>query len=130
MEILRIKINLTSSSEVTGDITVRMLGFDGTCESEYFCGRVLSGGMDTQKLDGEGNGTLSARYMLEGTDCENRQCRIFIENNAVIRNGVIGRTAPGIVTDSPVLNRLLQKRAYGTLHSDEAGLVICIHTED
>ena len=130
MEILRIKINVTSSSEVTGDMTVRMIGFTGTCDGEYFCGTVLSGGIDTQKLDLNGNGTLSARYMLEGTDCENRQCHIFIENNAVIQNGIIGRTAPEIVTDSSVLNRLLHKKTYGALDSTDAGLLISIFTED
>ena len=130
MEILRIKINVISSSEVTGDVTVKMIGFTGTCDGEYFCGKVFPGGIDTQKLDRDGNGTLSARYMLDGTDCENRQCHIFIENNAVIQNGIIGHTSPEIITDSSVLNRLLQKKTYGTLYSNEAGLFISIFTED
>ena len=130
MEILRIKINVTSSLEVLGDVNVKMIGFTGTCEGEYFCGTVLSGGIDTQKFDRNGNGTLSARYMLEGTDCENRQCHIFVENNAVIQNGIIGRTTPEIITDSSVLNRLLQKKTYGTLDSNDAGLLVSIFTED
>ncbi|MCH5201397.1 MAG: DUF3237 domain-containing protein [Oscillospiraceae bacterium] len=130
MEILRIKINITSTSEVTGDMTVKMVGFNGICDGEYFCGRVTDGGIDTQKLDCNGNGTLSARYMLEGTDCENRQCHIFVENNAVIQNGIIGRTTPEIITDSSALNRLLQKKIYGTLDSNEEGLWVSIFTED
>lgn len=130
MEILRIKINVTSSSEVTGDMTVKMVGFTGICDGEYFCGRVLDGGIDTQKLDRNGNGTLSARYMLEGTDCENRQCHVFVENNAVVQNGIIGRTTPEIVTDSSVLKRLLQKKIYGTLDSNDGGLFVSIFAED
>ena len=109
---------------------VKMISFTGTCNGEYFCGNVLSGGIDTQKLDRNGNGTLSARYMLEGTDFDNRQCHIFVENNAVIQNGIIGRTTPEIITDSSVLNRLLQKKTYGILYSNEAGLFVSIFTED
>lgn len=130
MEILKIKINIASSSEVTGDMTVKMIGFTGTCDGEYFCGKVLTGGIDTQKLDRNGNGTFSARYMLEGTDCDNRQCHIFVENNAVIQNGIIERTTPEIITDSSVLNQLLQKKTYGALYSNEAGLFVSIFTED
>lgn len=130
MEILKIKIQITACEEVAGDPTVKMISFTGSVEGKYFCGKVLEGGVDTQTLDKNGNGTVSARYMLEGSDCENNRCRIFIENNGEIKNGDIGHTTPEIITDSPVLAPLLEKRIYGKLYSDEMGFYIGIFSED
>ena len=130
MEILKIKIQITACEEVTGNFTVKMISFTGSAEGAYFCGNILEGGVDTQILDRNGNGTVSARYMLEGTDCENNRCRIFIENNGKIENGIIGRTAPEIVTDSPVLAPLLKKRIYGKLYTDDTGFYVGIYSEE
>ncbi len=129
MEILRIKIEIGAVTEVKGEVNVKMISFTGECRGEYFHGKILSGGVDTQKLDENGNGTFSARYMLQGTDCEQNDCCVFIENNALVENGKVERTRSDIVTDSPVLSCLLKNHLYGTLRSDETGFYVCIHAE-
>ncbi len=128
MEILKIKIEMGAITEVKGEVNVKMISFTGACRGKYFNGEIF-GGTDTQRLDENGNGTLSARYILQGIDGEGNACFVFIENNAVVENGKIGRTRPEIVTDSPVLSRLLKNNAYGTLCTDETGFYVCIHAE-
>lgn len=104
MEVLRVYVNVTGCHEVVSDKqTVRMLPFTGTCEGPFFKGNILSGGVDTQKVDETGVGTLSARYMIEGVDCEGNECRLFIENTARLGESI---TTPTIITDSPALKWL------------------------
>ena len=106
MEVLRVYVNLTGWLEVTsGDRVVKMLPFDGTCDGPYFKGTILQGGVDTQKTDLEGNGTLSARYMIDGVDCEGNKCRMFIENNAKTKAAL---ESIGLTTDA-AFKSLLQK---------------------
>ena len=57
-----------------------MIPFTGEASGPYFSGKVTGTGVDTQRIDPEGNVTLSARYMLEGKDSSGNACRVFIEN--------------------------------------------------
>ena len=78
MEVLRVYVNVTGYHEVVSEKqTVRMLPFDGTCDGPFFKGTILSGGVDTQKVDETGAGMLSARYMIEGVDCKGNPCKLF-----------------------------------------------------
>jgi hypothetical protein len=57
-----------------------MILFHGDADCDNFHGKVLPGGVDTQvQYQGEKR-SLSARYILEGTDIDGCSCRIFVEN--------------------------------------------------
>ncbi len=123
MEVIRVYVNLTGGCEVvSGNRSVRMLSFDGTCDGPFFQGTILPGGVDTQKGEGDGRGTLSARYMIEGTDCEGNSCKLFIENNAEFDS----YTVPAIITDSPALQWLETAKLRGRLEFPEGKLNIVI----
>jgi kanamycin kinase/aminoglycoside 3'-phosphotransferase-3 len=123
MELLRVYVNLTGFYEVvSGDKTIRMLPFDGTCDGPFFQGTILPGGVDTQKGYADGTGTLSARYMIEGTDCEGNPCKLFIENNANFND----YTVPSILTDSSALKWLESANLQGRLEFPEGKLNIVI----
>lgn len=123
MEVLRIYVNVTGFYEVvSGDRTIRMLPFEGTCDGPFFKGNILPGGVDTQKGYADGTGTLSARYMIEGTDCEGNACKLFIENNAKFNN----YTVPTIITDSPALKWLETADLQGRLEFPDGKLNIVI----
>ncbi|MBQ9142897.1 MAG: DUF3237 family protein [Lachnospiraceae bacterium] len=130
MEIFRLYINVTKMHQiVSGDKCVNMLLFDGKCTGDYFQGSILSGGVDTQQVDLNGRGTLSARYMLEGVDREGTPCRIFIENNA--QTGTENtKTKPQIFTDSESLKWLEREQLTGEILSEEGQLIISIGLEE
>ena len=97
--LLEIEVHLTGSMNVKGKHReVVMLPFTGKASGPYFRGEVLGTGCDTQKI-GPGSFSLSARYMLEGTDCAGENCRIFVENNG----GSLDDLTPVVVTDSSAL---------------------------
>jgi len=130
MEIFRLYINVTQMHQiVSGDKCVNMLLFDGKCTGDYFQGNILSGGVDTQQVDLDGKGTLSARYMLEGVDREGKACKVFIENNAETgtENTI---TKPQIFTDSASLKWLEKAQLTGRILSEEGQLIISIGLEE
>ncbi|MBQ6695237.1 MAG: DUF3237 family protein [Lachnospiraceae bacterium] len=126
MEIFRILVNVTETHQVCSQGgCVNMLLFDGTCEGEYFQGRILSGGVDTQMVNPEGRGTLSARYMLEGIDKEGNPCKVFIQNDAEIGTED-STTHPQIFTDSECLKWLEQETLTGRILWEQEQLIISI----
>ena len=130
MEIFRIYINVTQMHQVISEgKCVNMLLFDGECTGDYFQGQVLSGGVDTQQVDVDGTGTLSARYMLEGVDWEGIPCKLFIENNADTgaENTI---TKPQVFTDSANLKWLEKAQLTGRILSEEGQLIISIGLEE
>ncbi len=125
--ILSIHVKVDECFDVCGnDVTVNLVNFHGTAESEFFTGRILAGGVDTQIYKKEEPGRLSARYMLEGTDSTGESCRIFIENNGVNEDGIIV-TNPRIITDSKVLSWMMSSEMEGRVLSGEDGLVIKLY---
>lgn len=108
MEELLLQIDVTCTEPQVVDGHTRkivMVPFTGTTSGKYFTGKVIGTGVDTQTFPKDKNGnfiegtcTLSARYILEGTDFTGTPCRIFIENNAG-PNGWL----PQITTDSKAL---------------------------
>lgn len=128
MEVLRLFINVTGCQEVVSENRiVRMLSFDGACEGEFLKGTILPGGVDTQKLDKDGCGTLSARYMVQGVDSKGQPCHLFIENNAEV-GGEQNFTTPTIVTDSQELKWLEAAQLRGRIETIEGQLTIIIET--
>ena len=125
MIILDLTVHVTGVQEVRSpSCTARMILFDGHCSGDYFQGEIEPGGVDTQYLAPDGQGTLSARYMLSGTDCEGKPARIFIENNA--RTGE--ETHPTIRTDSACLAFLESAQLVGHIHPMKDHLRITIET--
>lgn len=125
--VLRIYVSITDVFETNcSDGMVKMLLFDGYCDCEQFQGKILPGAVDTQRIRQDGTVTLSARYMLEGTDREGQICHIFIENNANVGVGENTITKPDISTDSPDLKWLETAELYGELVTEDGQLVILI----
>lgn len=113
MEIFRLHIHVTEENRFdTETNTINMVLFDGTCEGNYFNGKILNGGVDTQIYEKDGAGTLSARYMLSGMDKEGVPCHLFIENN-----GIVGKeethTTPGFILTAKALSGWKQKNLQG-----------------
>ena len=130
MEILRLKVTLEGCYALDGaPRAVRMLPFSGTCGGPLFEGRILPGGVDTQIDIAPGQGTLSARYMLEGVDHAGTACRIFIENCAVMREG--GEvTHPRIMTDSAALKWLETASLTSRIETVDGHLEVIFSVED
>lgn len=127
-EILTVDVALDSVLEVKGQKgEACMILFHGSSDCKNFKGKVLPGGVDTQKeMSGEKR-LLSARYILEGTDCDGESCHIFIENNGTVEaNGEI-TTTPVILTDSKALSWMENADLYGTVTGIEGGVKIAIY---
>ena len=124
---------LTFDVEITGAEAVKsergeavMIHFGGTANCDNFHGRILPGGIDTQTEWPGMERSLSARYILEGTDREGKSCRIFVENNGVAKEGGDMVTTPRILTDSRSLSYLEQEKLTGTITPAEKGVTIHI----
>ncbi len=125
-EILTIHIHMEETISIHGNTSdVTAIHFTGYAEGDYFNGTVLPHGIDFQKIKPGSSPELSARYLLEGTDCDGKPCRIAIENNGSSdENGVV-RTKPFLVTDSRALAWMETAELTGTI-TNEDGLVIHI----
>ncbi len=131
MEILRIKVYLTGNIATKGGAdTAVMLPFTGECDSPLFKGKILPGGVDTQRIYPDGSGTLSARYTLEGVDDQGKFCCLFIDNAAVLDGDVELVTHPTIRTDSESLRWLETADLTGALEHFPDHIEIVISTED
>ena len=131
MEILRIRVRLTGKETVEGHAQrVVMLPFEGECEGNYFTGRILPGGVDTQRIEADSRCALSARYALEGTDFEGKPCRLFIENIGVNSPQEKMVTHPTIRTDSKALRFLETANLTGSIEDCGDHIQIVINSED
>lgn len=131
MEVLRIKVFLTGSIAVDGhqDKAV-LLPFTGECDCPLFKGKILPGGVDTQRVYNDGCTTLSARYTLEGVDNQGKPCRIFIENIAIQEADVEMVTYPTIRTDSESLRWLETADLTGSIEHFTDHIEIVISSAD
>ncbi len=132
-EVLRVHVATREASVLEneeGD-TVVMIPFGGYATGRYFEGTVLEGGVDTQIISRSGGGhTLSARYMLRGTDRDGQACELYIENNGNFDPGltdVMFRTAPRIVTNSKALSFLNGEPLIGEGLPADSGVEIRIY---
>lgn len=99
----------------------RQILFDGYAEGEYFNGKILPGGVDTQIEYTDGSGILSARYLLEGMDSSGKECRMYIENTGHFHEDI---TEPVIYTDSQVLEFLNGCKLVGEMKTVEGQFMI------
>lgn len=80
-EILAIRVILTKCERaMEGEICRQWLYFGGYCETPYFRGTVLPGGVDAQVFEPGQPGRLRAEYTLDGLDAEGDHCTIHIVN--------------------------------------------------
>lgn len=126
-EVLTILVDITGTTQVEGGRGVsNLVAFTGRVECPNFHGVILPGGVDTQTMV-NGHLTLSARYVLEGTDGTGHAGRIFIENNGETDDPVAPMTTrPRIFTDCPSLQWLENADLCGTLEPRGTDGV-CIH---
>ncbi len=121
-KILEIDVKITGYHAVDGDKNnIVMIEFNGECDCEYFKGKTVGTGVDTQTINNQGM-ALSARYMLEGVDCKGLPCRIFIENNGRDFNNC----KPKIVTDSKALAFLQTSDLKATVTPVDGGVIVRI----
>ena len=100
---------------------VVMIPFSAKATGEYFTGETLSVGVDTQITENNAF-SLSARYMLEGTDRCGNKCRVFIENNGTS----LDNCKPKIYTDSEELSFLENSELVANVECVENGVVVKI----
>lgn len=124
---IHVILDQTQSVQGAGGQAVMIL-FQGTFTCSLGTGKVLPGGVDTQiERPGQGR-TLSARYILEGQDRENRTFHIFVENNGVCGDNGRITTTPVILTDAEELQWMGREKLTGTVESDgEDGVTIKIY---
>lgn len=134
-EVFTVHVAINGSVEmknVEGNSVV-MISFTGHASGPYFEGRVLEGGVDTQIIGPSGTPhTLSARYMLRGTDRAGQPCEIYIENNGEIdkrleTEGILFRTSPKLETNSAELSFLNKENLVGEGRPSEDGVEIKIY---
>ena len=127
--LLQIDVKCTEPQVVDGYTRkIVMVPFTGTTSGKYFTGKVVGTGIDTQKYpkDKDGNdlyeaGTLSARYILEGTDFKGNPCSIFIENNTGPEGWI-----PTITTSSAALASWESEKLKSPVDPAEGGVVVKI----
>ncbi|SFH64715.1 Protein of unknown function [Pseudobutyrivibrio sp. OR37] len=126
-EVFTVQVRIKEALEVKGGINgATMILFDGECECDNFKGKILPGGVDTQRLGEDGLVKLSARYIMEGVDYTGKSCRIFIENNGEIQSDGQMVTSPCILTDSDALKYLEKEKLTGTVEGSPEGVIIHI----
>lgn len=109
------------------DTEILMIPFSGNAFGDYFNGVIIGTGVDTQKFDVKSKeASLSARYMLQGTDKEGNACRIFIENSRHDKEG----WHPMIVTDSKCLCEWERMNMIATVDGTEKGVLVRIYGQE
>lgn len=125
--LLTIHVTLTGSFDVdNGTEAVVMLPFTGKAEGEFFTGKTVGSGVDTQRLENGRLKRLSARYMLEGKDYTGAECRIFIENNGPSLDACV----PILVTDSKALAYWQKAALVSEVTPTEKGVDVRIFEKD
>lgn len=101
-----------------------MIPFSAEAVGDYFTGKTILNGTDTQ-ISKDGKCSLSARYLLEGTDCAGVRCRLFVENVGTS----LDRCTPTIITDSRELAFLETAKLSSTVECVENGVIVRIFAE-
>ncbi|MBQ8623363.1 MAG: hypothetical protein IJ424_03170 [Oscillospiraceae bacterium] len=121
-KILEINVKITGFNAVECEARkIVMIEFEAEADCESFKGKTVAKGCDTQTIDKSGM-RLSARYMLEGVDCDGLPCRIFIENNG---RDMLNCT-PKIVTDSKALSFLMTSDLKAEVTPADGGVTVKI----
>lgn len=129
-----INVRITGFNQVKTDTTaVNFITFDGDCQAPFFTGKILDGGVDTQKFEKGKPGTLSARYIIKGKDSKGRDTSLFIENNGFVNEEGSIETSPFILCDNDELAPLFSKKLTGRIKNvdcpEKNRIIIEIYTE-
>lgn len=120
--LLTIDVKCLESISVQGhNQTVVMIPFNGNASGEYFSGKIIGTGVDTQKYKKDGINSLSARYTIEGIDFKGQNCKIFIENNVSDDSWT-----PTITTDSIALKDWETAALRSTIDGTKDGVIVKI----
>ena len=123
-EVLMIEVQITTTSAMEREEgNVSLVCFTGSCHCRNFCGEIMEGGVDTQVGKSDGTVTLSARYLLDGADCDRKPCRIYVENNAIVKKDGQIATTPRILTNSSALKWLETAKLSGTVEDVGPGKI-------
>lgn len=118
-EIFKVHVVLDEVISVDGrNAQATMILFHGTFSGPCGEGRILPGGVDTQIQKNGEIRTLSARYILEGTDEAGKTYRLFVENNGICPPDQPIVTTPVIYTDYEPLQWLEEAELTGTVEPD------------
>lgn len=127
-ELFTFYIDIGSSDTVSGNTgNATMIHFGGRGEGPNFNGKVVKDSVDARLHFTGQVETLSARYILEGTDAKGNPCKVYIENNGIDDNGMV--TEPTIITDCPDYAWIESAPLHGTV-SWEKGLTIHMWTTE
>ncbi len=129
-----INVRITGFNQVkTDSTTVNFITFDGDCKAQFFTGKILEGGVDTQKFEKGKPGTLSARYIIKGKDSKGWDTSLFIENNGFVNEEGSIETSPFILCDNDELAPLFSKKLTGRIKNvdcpEKNRIIIEIYTE-
>ncbi|RCW77334.1 DUF3237 family protein [Saliterribacillus persicus] len=128
---VHIQLNETITLDNNKGDSVVMITFKGHATGNYFNGEIQEGGVDTQIINkSSGHHTLSARYIIDGTDYTGALCKIFIENNGNAKSNckdVLFQTHPKIITNSEALAFLNGAALVAEAVEAENGLQIRIY---
>lgn len=127
-ELFTFYIDIRPSEEVPGNTgNASMIHFGGRGEGPNFNGKVVADSVDTRMQFKGQVQTLSARYILTGTDANGNPCSVYVENNGIDDNGMV--TEPTIITDCPDYAWIETAPLHGTV-SWEKGLTIHMWTTE
>lgn len=121
-------VHVLIDDTIKSDDRVSMVLFHGTVESDFFNGNILPGGVDTQIVEDDGHWTLSARYIIDGTDKDGTPTRIFVQNDGYMENDRVV-TKPRFITANLKLKFLETNSFTGSLEGAPGGVTITI-TQD
>ena len=129
-----VNVRITGFNQVKTDTTtVNFITFDGDSQAPFFTGKILDGGVDTQKFEKGKPGTLSARYIIKGKDNKGRDTSLFIENNGFVNEEGSTETNPVILCDNDELAPLFSKKLTGRIKNvdcpEKNRIIIEIYTE-
>lgn len=128
-EIFTFSIDIKPENKVTGTAGwASMIHFGASSDCENFKGTIVADSVDTRLQFNGQLETLSARYILSGTDGNGNPCKIYVENNGISENGVMV-TEPIIITDSPDYAWVESAPLHGTT-SWSPGLTIHMWTAE
>lgn len=113
-ELFTFLIDIGASEEVNGSTgNASMIHFGGRGECENFNGKIVADSVDTRMKFGNQVQSLSARYILTGTDANGNPCNVYVENNGIDDNGMV--TEPTIITDCPDYAWIESAPLHGTV---------------
>lgn len=125
-QILNLEVEITDIEKTTPEEGVidQKLYFNAKCDNKFFKGETKPGYFDRQIWKDGKPVSFCADYILEGTDCDGKECKIHIVN----RNDGTG-WVPTVDTDSKALDFLNKGDCHTLTDFREKGINIMIYAK-